>query len=247
MKLLLMGDQDVGFAITNWLLTNFCEDVGLVITTSENHIWKATREMGVPCTVFDSAEQVCTFIDELDIEFDIGVLAWWPTIVKQPLLSKPRMGFINTHPSLLPYNRGKHYNFWAIVEQVPFGVSLHMVDDNIDAGDVVAQLAIPYDWLDNGETLYMKAKNAMVRLFQDTYPAIRKLDFPRKKQDLTKGSFHRGVELEVASQIDLDRTYRARDLLNLLRARTFTGYPSCWFIDGGELFEVRINITRKIS
>lgn len=247
MKLLLMADHDVGLAITRWLLSNFCEDVALVIATAENDVWKAAQDAGVLCTVFDSAEQVCALVDELNIECDIGVLAWWPRLNKQPLLSKPRMGFINTHPSLLPYNRGKHYNFWALVEQVPFGVSLHMVNDGVDSGDVIAQMPLPYSWEDNGETLYVKAREAMVRLFRDNYPIIRKLDFPRQKQDLTLGSSHRAVELDAASRIDLDRSYCARDLLNLLRARTFTGHPSCWFSDRGEMFEVRIDIKRRIS
>ena len=189
-----MADQDVGLTITRWLLSEFCEDVAIVIATSENDIWNAAKKAGVPCAVFSTAEQICALVDETNTPCDIGVLAWWPRIVKQPLLSKPRMGFINTHPSLLPYNRGKHYNFWALVEQVPFGVSLHMIDDGVDSGDVVAQTRIPYGWEDNGETLYVRARDAMVRLFQDTYPAIRRLDFPRRKQDLSVGSFHRAVE-----------------------------------------------------
>lgn len=241
-----MADHDVGLAITRWLLSKFREDMVLVIATSENDVWKAAQNAGVPCAVFDSAEHVCALVDDLDIECDIGVLAWWPKLIKQPLLSKPQIGFINTHPSLLPYNRGKHYNFWALVEQVPFGVSLHMLDGGVDSGDVIAQTPIPYSWEDSGETLYVKAGEAMVRLFQGTYPAIRELNFPRQKQDLALGSFHRSIELDGASRIDLDLNYRARDLLNLLRARTFTGHPSCWFADGGEMFEVRIDIKRKM-
>jgi len=245
MKLLLMADHAVGQAITQWLLRKFPEDVALIIVTSENDIWNTAQDANVPVSVFKSSKQVSSLVGKLGIEFDIGVLAWWPSIIKKPLLSIPRHGFINTHPSLLPYNRGKHYNFWALIEQAPFGVSLHMVDDGIDTGDIVAQIPLPYSWEDNGETLYAHASEAMVKLFQDTYPTIRTLDFPKRKQNIALGSFHRASELDMASQIDLDREYRARDILNLLRARTFTGYPACWFRDGDEIFEVRIAIKRK--
>lgn len=247
MKLLLMADRNVGLDITQWLLAEFRGDVALVVTISKNDIWKAAQDAKVPCIVFNSTDEVCVLLDELNSEIDIGILAWWPKIITQPLISKPRMGFINTHPSLLPYNRGKHYNFWALVEQAPFGVSLHLIDDSIDSGDVIAQMPILYDWEDNGETLYVKAQEAMVQLFQNTYPIIRKLDFPRQKQDLSVGSFHRADELEVASRIDLDHSYLARDLLNILRARTFTGHPSCWFDEEGKVFEVRIDIKRRFS
>ena len=33
----------------------------------------------------------------------------------------------------------------------------------------------------------------------------------------------------LESEIDLKKSYKAKDLFNLLRARTFTGKPSCWF------------------
>ena len=115
------------------------------------------------------------------------------------------MEFINTHPSFLPYNRGKNYNFWALVEQVPFGATLHFVDEGIDSGDIIAQTHIPYGWEDNGGTLYKKAKNAIVSLFKEEYPSIRTLKFPRSKQNLDKGSFHNSEEMGVLSLIDLEK------------------------------------------
>jgi hypothetical protein len=45
--------------------------------------------------------------------------------------------------------------------------------------------------------------------------------------------------------IDLEKTYTARDLLNLLRARTFPGYRACTFSDGEASYEVRVEIKRK--
>lgn len=245
MKLLIMADQKVGFEITRWLLKEFLEDVALVVVTSENEIWEEVRGTEIPCVVFESNDQICSKVDQLGIEYDVGILAWWPMIIKKPLIDIPSKGFINTHPSLLPYNRGKHYNFWALVEQAPFGVSLHLVDDGVDSGDVISQKIIDYDWEDNGETLYHKAQNAMVALLKDTYPVIRKLTFRKSPQNLSQGSFHRASELDAASEIELDRCFSARDLLNLLRARTFTGHPSCWFSDGKDEFQVQIEIKRK--
>jgi methionyl-tRNA formyltransferase len=179
-------------------------------------------------------------------KYELGVLAWWPKIVKEPLLNLPENGFINFHPSFLPYNRGKHYNFWALVEQCPFGVSLHKVDAGIDTGDIVSQRSIDYNWEDNGETLYKKAQTEIVELFKLTYPSLRKGEIVCKTQDLTKGSFRLSSEIDKASEIKIDATYSARELFNLIRARTFTGHPSCWFEDNnGEKYEVRIQIKRK--
>ncbi|QUN31570.1 hypothetical protein KB879_26680 [Cupriavidus sp. KK10] len=54
---------------------------------------------------------------------------------------------------------------------------------------------------------------------------------------------HPAKELESASEVLLDKPYQGRDFLNLLRARTFPGNPSCYFRDGGK-YEVRISMKR---
>jgi methionyl-tRNA formyltransferase len=245
MRLLLLADGHVGAEITRWLIANFRDDVGLIVTTADNEIAAIARDVQVRSLKFQSSNQVSDFISSEGLSFDLGLLAWWPKIIRQPLISLPRRGMINTHPSLLPYGRGKHYNFWSIIDRVPFGVSLHRVDEGIDSGDIVAQAELPYDWEDTGGLLYRKAAEAMLRLVQETYPGLRNLDFETRPQNLAAGTFHRSSELEAASSINLDKTYVARDLLNILRARTFPGYPACTFSDGNDVYEVRVDIKRK--
>lgn len=59
----------------------------------------------------------------------LGILAWWPRILKARILSIPSMGWLNFHPSLLPNNRGKNPNFWCLADTTPCGVSLHFIDE----------------------------------------------------------------------------------------------------------------------
>jgi len=179
------------------------------------------------------------------LELDLGILAWWPRIVGPELRALARLGFLNFHPSLLPWNRGKDPNFWALVEQAPFGVTLHFIDAGIDSGDIAFQQTIDVSWEDTGETLYRKAQREIVALFARNLDRILAADIPRLPQDPSKGSFHRRDELERASEIRLDATYEAAELLNLLRARTFSGRPAAWFSSGEEEFEVRVDIRRR--
>ena len=247
MKLLLMADGKVGLDIAGWLMREHPEDISLVVTVTKNEIFYAAQGQGFPAIEFASGAQLYEVLKERGIQPDLGLLAWWPLILKPPLLGATAHGFVNTHPSLLPHNRGKHYNFWALVEQAPFGVSLHFVSEGIDSGDVIAQTPIPYSWEDTGGTLYVKAAREMIELFRKAYPSIRRLDMKRVPQNPNAGSFHMTKELETASRIDLDKSYRARDLLNLLRARTFPGYPACTFMDDDVEYEVRIEIKRKTA
>jgi methionyl-tRNA formyltransferase len=85
----------------------------------------------------------------------------------------------------------------------------------------------------------------MVQLFQETYPKLRNLEFPRRPQPTSGYESHRAGELDAASRINLEDTYTARALLNLLRARTFPPHPGAWFTDEGETYEVRVEITPR--
>jgi methionyl-tRNA formyltransferase len=241
-NVLVLADGIVGSQIVTWLLENYIHDLGLVVTLNESSLASAVRTAGVETVVYESCEQVKNVVYELKLNIEIGMLLWWPHIVKQPLLDLPVHGFFNMHPSLLPHNRGKHYNFWAIVEGAPFGVTLHTVNADVDAGDIVAQHGIDYGWEDTGGTLFDKAQEATIKLVKEQYPRIRQIDFTRSPQVAGVGSFHRAAEIVAASRIDLDRSYTGRQLLNVLRARTFAGHPACKFTDDGREYEVRVEI-----
>ena len=139
--------------------------------------------------------EVLGFLKSLRI--DLVVLAWWPYIIKEPLFAISRMGFLNTHPSFLPYNRGKHYYFWNLVEGVPFGVTLHWIDKNIDSGDIAFQNDLEVSWEDTGFSLRERSKKAMLTLFEERFDAIISGEIPRRKQNLGKGSFHLGKEIRI--------------------------------------------------
>ena len=239
MKLILFADGFVGSKISSHLINNYCQDLSLIVCTSKNEIYEYGNRKKIP---------VCEYseIDKLSHEdkFDLGILAWWPKIIKEPLLSLPKQGFINTHPSLLPYNRGKHYNFWTLVEQTPFGVSLHFIDEGIDTGDIIFQKTLLYDWTDTGETLYNRAQNEMIKLFIDSYDRIRIGNYERIPQNNNIGSYHHSSELNNICNIDLNATYPIREILNLLRARTFEGHPGCIFEENGSKYEITLKIKK---
>lgn len=247
MKLLVLADKEVGYEVVSYMIEQFPQDISLLLTITDNEIYKLAKRAGIRVKVFEATDVSSALENK---EFDLGILAWWPYIIKKSLIDTPAQGFINFHPSYLPFNRGKHYNFWAIVEESPFGVTLHRVTEGIDSGDIISQQLIEYDWTDTGESLYKKAHIEIVNLFKVTYPKVREvsLDSICSPQDLSSGSFHYAAEIEPASELHLDQEYSAKHLFNLLRARTFEGHPSCWFTaEDGNQYEVKIQVKRKFK
>ena len=53
---------------------------------------------------------------------------------------------------------------------------------------------------------------------------------------------HFAKEFKNLDVIDLEKEYKARDLLNLLRARTFRPNPSAYFVEKGRKVFVRVEL-----
>lgn len=248
-RIIVFAHSNVGEDVLNFILDKHASDLyHTVLIDGDEKIYQMLLKRGVD-TKNISWESAIYGNDFLNIfkKIDIQhiVLAWWPKIIKKPLLSAPRAGIINFHPSYLPFNRGKDPNFWTIVEENPFGVSLQLIDETIDGGDVIYQRVINKSWTDTGETLYFKALDEILSLFKESYDEIRSCKYVRQRQPVGDENIHFRKELERVSEIQLDKKYTGREILNLLRARTFKSHPACYFFDDGEKYEVRIDIKKS--
>jgi methionyl-tRNA formyltransferase len=76
---------------------------------------------------------------------------------------------------------------------------------------------------------------------QDAWPSIRSGTAKRKPQT-GAGTLHKVRDLEGLDEIFLERSYRAEDLLNLLRARTFAPHAGAYFSDHGRKVYVRVEL-----
>lgn len=242
MKLLLLTRHAIGLNALEYLHASYPEDIAAVVTTDRDAVYSSSMEKGLPTFVFESDAALVDALRAHSIQPDLGAMVWWPNIIKEPLLSFPADGFINTHPSLLPYCRGSMSNFWALVEEAPYGVSIHRVDDRVDHGSILAQAGIDVGWEDTDETLYHRSLERLEALFKEYYPRLRQHGMAAITKEVSGGSYHRLAEINAATHIDLDTSTTARRLLNLMRARSYPGAPGCRFVDGDKEYEVRVTI-----
>lgn len=162
-------------------------------------------------------------------------------IFSREALAAPRREAVNLHTSYLPWNRGRHPNVWSIIEGTPAGVSLHRMTERVDVGPIYSQKHVPVQWTDNGKSVWLRLQKAAAELFQETWAGLEAGELVPRDQ-VGAGTFHKAHEL-YSLNIDLDRTYSARELLNVLRARTFPPHPGALFHDNGRTFSVRIEIS----
>ena len=165
------------------------------------------------------------------LKADVCLSILFDYILHQEFINLFRLGVINLHPSYLPYNRGNYPNVWSIVDGTPAGVTLHYIDAGVDTGDIIAQEEIRSELMDTGETLYRRLEKACVKLFINTWPEIVSGNIKRTAQPLCIGSYHQSSDVQNIDEIDLNREYIARDLINILRARSFPPYNGAYFRD----------------
>src|SRR5579875_1093274 len=75
-----------------------------------------------------------------DYQPDAICVACFSQRISEPILRIPRFGCLNVHPSLLPANRGPEPLFWTFREgDRQTGVTIHLIDEGMDTGPVLAQ------------------------------------------------------------------------------------------------------------
>lgn len=208
----------------------------------EEKIANLCKEKRIACLrkMNASSPQVISELKKHNI--DLVLLLWWPSIIKKEAIEAANIGWVNLHTSFLPYNRGKYPYYWAIVEGTPFGVTLHFISEEIDAGAILFQKEIPIGITDTGESLYARLIQTAIDLFKENYWKITQLNFIPRKQNKAKATFHLAKDIEPHSLIDLDKMYRAKDLINIIRARTFWQGNSAYFFKDGKKYWIRLDI-----
>jgi methionyl-tRNA formyltransferase len=117
--------------------------VGRRGTLTETPVAEAARELGIPLIEADrftaDASAAVTALAP-----DLGVIVAYGALVKEPLLSTPRLGWINLHFSLLPRWRGAAPVQRAIIAgDTVTGASVFQLVPELDAGEVFASVSEP--------------------------------------------------------------------------------------------------------
>ena len=97
---------------------------------------------------------------------------------------------------------------------------------------------------DTGESFVSKSIDQVLKLFKENYAKIVRLDFSQSKQDNSFSTFHYAKDISKRVCIDLNNHARALDLINLIRAKTFTSGPSLRVSLDGSDYYLRINIQK---
>lgn len=113
---------------------------------------------------------------------DLIVLAGFMRILPAEFVQRFRPSLINTHPSLLPEFKGAHAVRDALAAGVSkTGVTVHVVDEGVDTGPIIAQAEVEVLPADTESSLHERIKVVERELLVDTV-----LGIATKKIELAK-------------------------------------------------------------
>lgn len=156
----------------------------------------------------------------------------------------PRLGTLNVHDSLLPAHAGFAPLNWALINgEREVGVTAHVMDADLDRGDIVMQASVAVQPRDTAVDLFHKTLPLFGPLTLDSLDHIEHGTGARVAQDRSRASFFHKRALED-SRIDWSRP--AQDVVNLVRAQAGP-YPNAFAYHGARRLRVlsaRVSRTR---
>lgn len=244
MKILFMGTPD--FAVPSLrALAQTSHEVVLVVTQPDRPkgrsrvltpppVKVAAQALGIP--VFQPekirSEEALARLESM--QPDLLVTAAYGQILPQRLLDLPPYGCVNVHASLLPRWRGGAPIHRAIMAgDKETGVTLMRMVQDLDAGAILAQVAVPITEEDTVGTLHDKLAQAGADLLVRTLPQIFAGTVREVPQDDRLATYAPTLKRED-ERIDWQRS--ARQIVNQVRG--LNPWPVAYTIYEGQIMKV---------
>ena len=168
----------------------------------------------------------------------LGILSYFRLLVPQSVIDIFPKGIVNIHPSLLPEYRGATPGMQALLDgKEETGVSLMLLDKELDHGPVLDQQKESIFPADTSDTLYTRLFDLGTRMLQKSLPLYLEGTLHSKEQDHSKATFSTRDVTRQDGFIDLNSLPSYQTLDRMIRAY----YP--W---PGVFTKMKINDTEKI-
>lgn len=172
-----------------------------------------------------------------------AVSALFGHILPKDVIEEFTGGILNLHPSLLPIGRGAHPISWSIMDERPQGITLHLIDQGLDTGDVVFQREIFTDISMSAGDIYETAMTELFKSFSIYFPRWIKGELDAYAQSESKAIRHTSKEIESLQTINENEVSTFGGFIRRLQAITFSDGRLPIFIDNlDNMWEINFHI-----
>lgn len=169
---------------------------------------------------------------------DVALVFAYGKIIPQRFLDIPKKGTLNVHPSLLPHHRGPTPVHATILNgDKEGGVTLILLDAEMDHGPIVAQTTLRLNGDETTETLSATLADRSATLVAETLPKYLAGDISPKEQDHDAATYCKILDRDSGR---IDWSLPAETILRM--ARAYTPWPGIWttWTDGTQTLRVKL-------
>jgi len=138
MRFIFFGSSEFAKIILNKLLDFGMKPVLVVTAPSPTPVYNLAKQNNIPALTPEKLEDEEFLSNFKDYNPDLVILTAYGKIIPSKLLSIPKKGVLNLHPSLLPNWRGASpIQSTILAGNNETGVSLFLMDEEIDHGPII--------------------------------------------------------------------------------------------------------------
>ncbi len=209
-----------------WVITNAPKPAGRGMQLRVTPVSEAAEKLGVTTYTTEKLSADAGLLEFIKSDTpDLIMVIDFGHMIKEPLLSLPRIGCINIHPSKLPLYRGSAPVQRAIMDGLTeTAVTLFKLDAGMDSGPILSQPTVPILPEDDTESLLAKCAKAgcdEIIKYIEQHPAEEWSFMP---QDTSAVSYAPKIE-KNEGKIEWGRD--AHTLINLIRALKYSPGTYC--------------------
>jgi methionyl-tRNA formyltransferase len=173
----------------------------------------------------------------------VGVSALFGHVLPKELISRVSGGILNLHPSFLPTGRGADPIPWNILENKVQGVTIHLIDEGLDTGNVIFQREIPTSLGMSAGDVYTVAMNELFNGFSQIFEKWLKGEIPSFPQTKIEATQHKSSDLIKLNMIQENEVATFGEFVRRLQATTFSdGRLPILKDNDNNLWEVRLKL-----
>lgn len=152
---------------------------------------------------------------------------------------------INFHFGILPYVCGVFPIAFSIVNDMPSGVTIHLMDEQIDHGDIIYQEEVNVSPLDKYKDIERKCQKKLIDILKKHINDLIYGNYKTRKQ-LGKRKYFSIKDFNNLCKIDLKEKLTLKELLDRLRALELSPIGNAFYIsDNGEKINISVNLIKK--
>ena len=166
---------------------------GIPIVQNTNHatIEQLALERHIPITYLQDIHSRDSIYKLEKLKPDYIFVACFPWKIPPEIIHLPKIAALNAHPSMLPAYRGPQPVFWQLRNgETRTGVSLHLINDEMDAGDIVLQTEVPLRPGMRGRAIDAKLGEFGAKLFLEAMRLYQLNNINPQQQSWIKASYN---------------------------------------------------------